>query len=99
MISTLQASKNYISKGEDTRYKYRLLNKKVVSRINKRTGIITSLMSDGTWKHKMFMKEGDVRAMVQLMFNGYTYKQAHLINLTKMTAAEKLTVTLLDLTF
>ncbi len=99
MINYLTAQKCFIREDEDTRYKYKLFNNEIVSRVNKRTGIITSLMSDGTWKHKMFLKEGDVRVMVQLMFDHYTYKQAHLHNLSRMSAEEKLTATLLDLTF
>ena len=99
MVNSLTARNDFIREDEDTKYKYKLFNNEIVSRVNKRTGIITSLMSDGTWKHKMSLKEGDVRVMVQLMFDGYTLKKIHLHNLSRMTAEEKLTATLLDLTF
>lgn len=99
MINTIHGFKTKLSSKTDARYKLKLIYGIPISRVNLKTGVTTVLLSDGTWKHKMFLKDTDVRRMIEVLQDNYTSLSTHKTNLTKMTSAERMICTLLDLTF
>jgi hypothetical protein len=99
MINTIHGFNRLMCVKKTARHNYRLIYDSPISRVNLKTGVITNRLIDGTYKHRMFIKETDVRFMVTILENDYTSLLTHQNNLTRMTAAERLVCTLLDLTF